>query len=164
MHVKLFARVFLMLTWLSLIMMIASGFSPSQNINAQIFGNRTQEWVDSENNVKIKFATAQPFVANDTRLNFSVDDLKSGKNLKNLTANISVINNLSPSVDDTKKIHDKDFITFNNITVPSGTFSIKYKFLQEGVHEVIIKVESKNNFSTLASFYIVVLASLRIHY
>lgn len=161
-HIAIFAYL---LSWLSLIMMITPNFYASQSIYAQVFcgksflqefcGNRTQQWVDSEHNVRIIFTLlpTDPIIGNVTQLKFSVEDLKSGSLLKNLSANIVLTKNPTPG--NTQQTSDGDFSTINNITAPNGTFSIKYEFLQEGTHQILLRVDS-NNFSALALFHFIV--------
>ena len=52
-----------------------------------------------------------------------------------------------------QRTSEGQFSAINNITAPNGTFSIKYEFLQGGKHQILLRVDSKNNFSALASFY-----------
>jgi len=62
-----------------------------------------------------------------------VDDLKTGNNLKNVIADVTVINNPDPT------------LKFSNITASNGEFSIKCPFLNEGTHQVIVNLRSHNN-------------------
>ena len=84
-------------------------------------------------------------VYNLNELNFTVHDFKTGNNLKNITANIAVVNSPDPT------------FKFDNITAPDGVFSIKCPFLNEGTHQVIVNIRSSNNYAAaLASFNLTV--------
>jgi hypothetical protein len=51
-----------------------------------------------------------------------------------------------------------DFITFDNRIVPNGgDFSLMYKFEQEGTHQIIVKLNTKDGKVSLASFGLSVL-------
>ena len=67
----------------------------SSTYNPHMFGNATQEWLDKEHGIKILFAPSPeyPSIGNTTLLRFNVQDLKTGINLKNETATVTVINN-----------------------------------------------------------------------
>jgi hypothetical protein len=112
-----------------------------------ITSNNTQEWVDKLNNVKIHFTYElnKPTINNLNELNFTVHDLKTGNKLKNLTADVTVINNPDPT------------FKFSNITASYGDFSVKCPFLNEGMHQVIVNLRSNNNHTlALASFNLIV--------
>jgi len=83
-----------------------------------INNNNSQEWVDKLTNIKILFTYEldKPTINNLNELNFTVDDLKTGNNLKNVTADVTVINNPDPT------------FKFDNITASNGRFSIKCPF------------------------------------
>ena len=83
-----------------------------------INNNNSQEWVDKLTNIKILFIYElnKPTINNLNELNFTVHDLKTGNNLKNVTADVTVINNPDPT------------FKFDNITASNGRFSIKCPF------------------------------------
>jgi hypothetical protein len=112
-----------------------------------ITNNNSQEWVDKLTNIKILFTYElnKPTINNLNELNFTVDDLKTGNNLKNATADVTVINNPDPT-----------FI-FDNITASNGRFSIKCPFLNEGLHQVIVNLRLDNSYAlALATFNLTV--------
>jgi len=112
-----------------------------------INNNNSQEWVDKLTNIKILFTYEldKPTINNLNELNFTVDDLKTGNNLKNVTADVTVINNPDPT------------FKFDNITASNGRFSIKCPFLNEGMHQVIVNLRLNNNYAlALASFNLTV--------
>ncbi|MDP9287555.1 MAG: hypothetical protein M3P08_05085 [Thermoproteota archaeon] len=109
--------------------------------------NNTQDWVDKLNNVKIHFIYElnKPTINNLNELNFTADDWKTGNNLKNVIADVTVVNNPDPT------------FKFSNITSSNGDFSIKCPFLNEGMHHVIVNLRSNNNHTlALASFNLTV--------
>jgi hypothetical protein len=73
----------------------------SSTYNPYIFGNATQEWQDKEHDIKILFTPSPeyPSVGNTTQLIFSIQDLKTGSHIKNVTATVTVINNLTATID-----------------------------------------------------------------
>ena len=112
-----------------------------------ITNTNSQEWVDKLTNIKILFTYEldKPTINNLNELNFTVDDLKTGNNLKNVTADVTVINNPDPT------------FKFDNITASNGRFSIKCPFLNEGMHQLIVNLRLNNNYAlALASFNLTV--------
>ena len=112
-----------------------------------ITNNNSQEWVDKLSNIKILFIYElnKSTINNLNELNFILDDLKTGDNLKNVTADVTVINNSDPK------------FNFDNITASNGHFSIKCPFLNEGMHQVIVNLRLDNNYAlALASFNLTV--------
>ncbi|MDQ6862662.1 MAG: hypothetical protein M3044_02440 [Thermoproteota archaeon] len=128
--------------------MMSTGIFRNTGANATIITtNNTQEWVDKLNNIMIYFTYQlnKPAINNLNELNFTVHDFKTGNNLKNITANIAVVNSPDPT------------FKFDNITAPDGVFSIKCPFLNEGMHQVIVNIRSSNNYAAaLASFNLTV--------
>jgi hypothetical protein len=112
-----------------------------------ITNNNSQEWVDKITNIKILFTYElnKPTINNLNELNFTVGDLKTGNNLTNLTADVTVLNDPDPT------------FKFDNITALNGRFSIKCPFLNEGMHQVIVNLRLNNNYAlALASFNLTV--------
>ena len=116
---------------------------------AQSSGNGRQVWTDTENNVKIIFLFAKESCdKTPTQLKFSVDNLRTGVNIKNLLATVVIISNSSG--------HEKIF-KFKNITAPNGNFSLQYVFPNLGNYQVITQIKSTNPSSImLASFQVIV--------
>jgi hypothetical protein len=81
-----------------------------------------------------------------TELKFVVQNLKTGDYLKNLVANILVTHNSSGQFSNFR---------FNNISVPSGQFSVKYLFQDTGIFEIITRVSGKE-IAALAAFKVIV--------
>ena len=75
-------------------------------------------WVDKLTNIKILFVYElnKPTINNLNELNFTVDNLKTGNNLKNVTADVTVM-----------KYPDPTF-KFDNITSSNGHISISAHF------------------------------------
>lgn len=112
--------------------------------------NETQIWTDKLNNIKLQFTNnpEKPIVDQPTELKFSVQNLQTGTNLKNILARIVVLTNSSGQLRSFK---------FTNITAPDGIFSVKYLFPDSGLYQVITKIDSKNSSSlALASFKVLV--------
>jgi hypothetical protein len=134
----------------------------SSTYNPYIFGNATQEWIDKEHSTKILFTPSPeyPSIGNTTLLSFKVQDLKTGINLKNETATVTVINNSTANIGAGTNKQTGDFTVFKNISIPNGSFSVKYHFLQAGTHQIITRINSNNTpFKALASFNVIVIES-----
>src|SRR5918911_472110 len=125
----------------------ALGQSSSSSNNTTT--NSTQQtWVDKLNNLKIQFGylPKEPIIDKPTELTFSVQNLQTGKQIKNLSARVVVLNNAGGQQRSFK---------FTNITAPNGVFSVKYLFPDSGLYNVITKIDSKD-FTSLASFNVAV--------
>ncbi|HET7147392.1 MAG TPA: hypothetical protein VFI73_02730 [Candidatus Nitrosopolaris sp.] len=124
------------------------------------FSNNVQTWLDKINNIKIQFGYSPPypFVGNVTQLNFKVSNANLSKNLDLTHIHIALIKNVTANFNNSNTINNKNnFVTFDNLTAPHGIFSLKYQFLQEGRHQVIIKITARDSEVVLASFDIPVL-------
>ena len=120
--------------------------------------NNTEDWKDPENNVKIHFTylPEYPLPGNITTLIFYVQNLQTGSYLKNLVAGITITNNLTTAKIDGIKDTNGAFSRFTNIPSANGIFSLNYRFLEEGIHQVIVNIRSQNFSLALASFSLVV--------
>lgn len=140
--------VSLLFTMIAIITVGVSLYSPSPAFGQTISGNGTQLWIDRENNVKVQFTYSPqtPIVDTPTQLKFSVQNLRTGANLKNLAARVVIVTNSSGQ--------ERSF-KFTNISAPDGNFSVKYLFPDSGVYQVISRTYSKDA-PTLASFKVTV--------
>jgi hypothetical protein len=120
--------------------------------------NNTQEWRDPEKNLKIHFMylPEYPLAGNITQLIFDVQNLQTRSNLKDLFAGITITNNLTTAKIDGINDTNGEFSRFMNISAPNGVFSLIYRFLEEGTHQVIFNVRSGNFSLALASFNVFV--------
>ena len=102
-------------------------------------------WTDTSNNIKIQFSYSpeSPTTDDTIQLHFNIQDLQSGRNLKDLIAYVTVNND--------------PLYKFNKIAVTDGNFSVKCPSLDAGVHQVILKINSEGYSLALASFNISVL-------
>lgn len=120
-------------------------FKGSEVHAATITGNNSQVWVDTLAGIKVHFTYElnKTRIHNLNELNFTVQDVNTNKNLKNLRGKVVVLNSPDPTFE------------FDNLTAPTGNFSIICPFLNEGIHQVIINIHDANNFAVaLASFRI----------
>jgi hypothetical protein len=99
-------------------------------------------WTDKSNNIKIQFSYSpeSPTIDDTIQLQFNIQDLQSGSNLKDLIAYVTVTND--------------PLYKFNKIAVTDGNFSVRCPSLDSGIHQVILKVDSKGYSLALASFNI----------
>ncbi len=93
--------------------------------------------------IEFTYEPEKPLLDSRTVLNFSVQNLRTGHHLKDLFAKIIVING-------------QGFFKFNNITVQNGDFSVNSTFPIEGTYQVILRINSKDQGITLASFKVIV--------
>jgi hypothetical protein len=124
------------------------------------FTNNVQTWADNTNNIKIEFSRSPifPFVGNVTQLNFSVTSLNPNEQLELTHIHITLIKNLTATFNNNNIINNKNnFITFDNLTAAHGVFSLKYRFLEAGAHQIIFKIITKDGKVALGSFNIPVL-------
>jgi hypothetical protein len=107
-----------------------------------------QTWLDKLNNLKIQFGYSpkEPVIDKPTELEFTVQNLQTGEQIKNLSARVVVVNDARGQLRSFK---------FTNITAPNGIFSVKYLFPDSGSYNIITKVDSKD-FTSLASFNVFV--------
>ncbi len=128
--------------WISFVV-ITSVFPNSAY--GHIIGNRTQQWISPQQNVKIEFTyqPEKPLLESPTELQFSVQNLQTGQHLKDLFAKIIVING-------------QGFFKSNNMTVQNGDFSVNSTFPIEGTYQVILRINSKDYAIALASFKVIV--------
>ncbi|MFL6355448.1 MAG: hypothetical protein ACJ71C_02685 [Nitrososphaeraceae archaeon] len=113
----------------------------AQTINS----NKTQLWMDKENNAKIIFMynPENPIIGKSTKLLFSLQDLHTGDEIKEgLHARIIITNG-------------QDILKITNSTFVDGNFSINYAFPDSGSYQVISKIDTKN-ITELASFNVFV--------
>jgi hypothetical protein len=122
--------------------------------------NNIQTWTDETTNIKIEFSylPPYPFVGNNTALNFKVTDLKTGIPLELAHVHVVIIKNVTANFTSSRTINNKgDFITYDNITSSHGIFFIRYQFEQEGMHQIVVRINTKNGGVALASFGVPVL-------
>lgn len=100
--------------------------------NAHISDSNVQQWTNPKDNIKIQFSyqPERPVIDTFTTLNFSIQDLVTGEHIKDFTARVVVTNG-------------QRLFKFENITVPNGDFSVKYIFPDDGTHQVILRILSK---------------------
>jgi hypothetical protein len=124
---------------------LGQGFSSSSSSTT---ATTQQTWLDKLNNLKIQFGYSpkEPVIDKPTELEFTVQNVQTGEQIKNLSARVVVVNNAGGQLRSFK---------FANITAPNGIFSVKYLFPDSGSYNIITKVDSKD-FTSLASFNVFV--------
>jgi len=116
--------------------------------------------MDKSNNMRIQFSHSPPFpfVGNITELNFKVTVSNISKPLEVTRVHMAVIKNVTATLNNSNAVNNKnDFVTFDNITASHGVFSVKYRFLDKGVHQIIVKLNMNDGKVALASFDIPVI-------
>jgi hypothetical protein len=115
---------------------------PTTNIS------RIQEWTDSQNGIKIQFMyePEKPIIDTFTDLKFSVENITTGDHIsdtKDVVARVVVTNG-------------QRLFNFENISVGNdGHFSVKYLFPDDGTHQAILRLDTKDS-STASSFNVFV--------
>jgi hypothetical protein len=87
-------------------------------------------------------------VSASTDLTFNIVDLKSGASYSDVFVRVTIL--------DGQQQQKQVPLKFYNITAPNGHFSIKHKFVHDGIYQIIVKVNSKDSALTLASFKMIV--------
>jgi hypothetical protein len=124
------------------------------------YSNNVQTWVDRLNNIKIQFSYSPPypFVGNVSQLSFLATNSNTNKPLQISHIRMVLITNVTASFNNSKTINNNnDFVTFDNLSSVHGIFFLKYQFMAEGTHQIIVKINTKDNESLLASFDVPVL-------
>jgi hypothetical protein len=124
------------------------------------YANDIKTWTDEATNIKIQFSylPLYPFVGNNTALNFKVTDLKTGVPLELAHVHVVIIKNVTANFTSSGTVSNKgDFVTYDNITSSHGIFFIRYQFEKEGMHQIIVRINTKNGGVALASFGVPVL-------
>lgn len=114
-----------------------------------------QLWIDKLSNIKIRFSHFPPYplVGKNIQLSFKVTDLKTDKPLEIIHVHIFIIKNVTANLNKTGgAVSKKDFLTFDNAEASNGTFSLMYKFEQEGTHQIIVKLNTNDGRVSLVSF------------
>ena len=124
------------------------------------YSNNVQTWVDKLNKMKIQFSYSPPypFVGNVSQLSFQATNSDTNKPLQISHIHMALITNVTASFNDSNTINNKnDFVTFDNVSSDHGLFSLKYQFLAEGAHQIIVKIQTKDNEAVIVSFDVPVL-------
>jgi len=108
---------------------------------AHFVAKNTQQWESKQGNVLIQFAyePERPLIDTFTELKFNIQNLSTGQHLEDLTGRVVVTNG-------------QRLFKFENISIPAGHFSVKYIFPDDGTHQVLLRLDSDNDFKIPASF------------
>jgi len=139
---------------------VINGGETKKCIIANSYANDIKTWTDEASNIKIQFSylPLYPFVGNNTALNFKVTDLKTGIPLELAHVHVVIIKNVTANFTSSGTVtNNGDFVTYDNITSSHGIFFIKYQFEQEGLHQIIVRINTKDGGVALASFEVPVL-------
>ena len=148
--VALFSSLlFLIILTITVVLPLKSALGQSSSSSSNNATNTTQQtWVDKLNNLKMQFEylPKEPIIDKPTELKFTVQNLQTGEQIKNLSARVAVVHNVGGELRTFK---------FTNITAPDGIYSVKYLFPDSGSYNVITKIDSKE-FTSLTSFNVAV--------
>jgi hypothetical protein len=142
--------LFLMMITITIVILSLNNDALGQGFSSSSSSNTTtqQTWIDKLNNLKMQFGylPKEPIIDKPTELKFTVQNLQTGEQIKNLSARVVVVNNAGGQLRTFK---------FANITAPEGIYSVKYLFPDSGSYNIITKIDSKD-FTSLASFNVFV--------
>jgi hypothetical protein len=147
--VLLSSLLFLIILTITIVLPLKINALGQSSSSSSTATNTTQQtWVDKLNNLKTQFGylPKEPIIDKPTELKFTVQNLQTGEQIKNLSARVVVLNNAGGQQRSFK---------FTNITAPNGIFSVNYLFPDSGQYNVITKIDSKD-FTSLASFNVAV--------
>jgi hypothetical protein len=104
-----------------------------------------QEWQNKEDDLLIQFAyePQMPIIDTFTELKFNIQTLSTGEHVENLAARVVVTNG-------------QRLFKFENISIPTGHFSVKYIFPDDGTHQVLLRLDKDNDLKIPASFNVFV--------
>ena len=150
-HPPSLQTVFFITFILTGIILLDSNHNPTYGVYAHMPTSNTsriQEWTDSQNEAKIHFIyePEKPIIDTFTELKFSVENITSGDHIsdtEDAVARVVVTNG-------------QRLFKFENISVGSdGHFSAKYLFPDDGTHQAILRLDTKDS-STASSFNVFV--------
>lgn len=78
--------------------------------------------------------------------------MNTSKPLQVTRVHIALIKNVTDTT-----INKNNLVTFDNITATQGTFSLKYQFLEDVAHQIIVRINTEYGKVELASFVVPVL-------
>ena len=146
--------LFLVMLTITIVLSLNTGPLGQSSSSSSLSSNTIQQtWIDKLNNLKIQFGYSpeKPVIDSATQLKFSVQNLQTGEQLKNLSARVVVLSNSGGQQRSFK---------FTNITADLMVlYSVKYLFPDLGLYNLITKIDSKN-FTSLGSFNV----SVRHHH
>lgn len=129
-----------------------SNFAYAQQQQTILSIVKNQQWADKQSNTRVLFTYSPetPLVGASTDLKFNIVNIKNGTAYRDAFARVTIL-------DGQQQQQQKQVpLKFYNITAPNGQFSIKHKFVHDGIYQIIVKVNSKYSALTLASFKIIV--------
>ncbi|HSA74535.1 MAG TPA: hypothetical protein VLD84_11335 [Nitrososphaeraceae archaeon] len=129
--------IFIMVLF-SIIFMSGNELSSSE---AHFVAKNIQQWESNQGNILIQFAyePERPLIDTFTELKFNIQNLSTGQHVENLTGRVVVTNG-------------QRLFKFENISIPTGHFSVKYIFPDDGTHQVLLRLDRGNDFKIPASF------------
>jgi hypothetical protein len=146
MPIVFLAILFIILMFLIILLDSAYGhITGSITSGSNNTSNKIQEWVHQRDGIKIQFTYKpdKPIIDTFTELKFSVMNLTTGDHIKDSLARVVVTNG-------------QRLFKFENISVTDGDFSVKYIFPDDGTHQVVTRIETKDSITLLSSFNVFV--------
>lgn len=130
---------------LSFLLVCVNSGNTSYISEAHLSGEAIQNWTSQKYNILIQFRyePERPLIDEFTELIFSVQNLSSGEHIENLTGRVVVTNG-------------QRLFKFENISIPDGDFSVRYLFPDDGIHQVLLRIDRNNDLRIIASFNVFV--------
>lgn len=127
-------------------------FLPNLPSYGHLYGYNVQEWNNQKYNILVQFDTdpQTPTVGKNSTMNFSVQNLQTGKHLKNFTETTTIVYYQGSST-------SSNDITYksNSTLVQDGDFSQDYVFAKGGTYEVFLRIDTPT-FINVAKFTVFV--------
>lgn len=115
-------------------------FLPNLPSYGHLYGYNVQEWKNQRDNILIQFDTnpKTPIVGKNSIMNFSVQNLQTGKHLNDFTETVTVVYQGTGSSSYT--ITHK----FDSKPVKDGDFSQNYTFPSGGTYGIFLRIDTLN--------------------
>lgn len=122
-----------------IILIFGAAFVPCETAFAHLYGYNVQEWKNDKQNILVQFEPdpPTPSVGENSTLEFSVQDLKTGNHLTNFTKTVTITfyNGNNESANDLVYKSDSS-------KVKDGDFSQPYVFTKGGTYEIFLRVDT----------------------
>jgi hypothetical protein len=92
--------------------------------------------------IEFRYEPEEPIIDTFTNLEFSVTDWRTGENIKDFVALVTITKG-------------ERLFKFQNIIVPNGDFSVDYLFPEDRTHQVLLRID-RNDSINVASFKVFV--------
>ncbi len=130
------SKSFFKVVQIALICSIA--FVPSFPSYGHLYGLNYQDWKNQNDGLHVQFETVPPTptVGSPSIMNFSVQDLNTGKHIPNFNETITVLSS------DTSSAPNSIVHKFETKTIHGGDFSENYTFPSGGTYDIWLRIDA----------------------